>query len=70
MAALTDSDINLIRLIQRSPDAGGGWRKVSAILWQLVERFGRKELIETVQADDGTGVVRLSARGLIAVDYI
>lgn len=60
----------LIRLIQRSPDAGDGWRAVSAVLWQLVDRFERKELIEAVKNEDGTGVIRLSERGAILADYL
>lgn len=67
---LSDQDINFIKLILRSPDAGDGWRRVSAQLWVLCERFGRQELVEYATAPEGGGKIRLSDRGIVLTDYI
>lgn len=69
MSALTDRETGFLRLLLRSPDQGEGWRKVSPVVWPLVEQFTRQEVIETEAAPDG-GRVRLSERGRVLVDYI
>jgi len=70
MSKLSDDDINFIRLVQRSPDRGDGWRSVSALLWRMVEGFARQELIERERNEDGTGRVRLNERGNIVAEYL
>ncbi len=57
---------SFLKLLLRSPDEGDGWRKVSSMVWPLVESFGPKELIETKDSN----MVRLSERGLVLVDYM
>lgn len=66
---LTWEQENFLALLLRSPDAGDGWREVSSWVWQVVEHFGRKELLEVEKREDG-GRIRLSERGKIVVDYI
>ena len=70
MAKLAEREIDFLRLLLRSPDNGDGWRYVSKVLWTLVEKFGRPELIEAIPTEDGSGHVRLTERGLIVCDYI
>lgn len=67
---LPERDLNVLRLILRSPDRGDGWRSVSAVCWPFIRDFEHGELIEGVQNDDGSGVVRLSERGAILGAYI
>jgi len=67
MSELSRDEINFLRLVQRSEDIGDGWRQVSDILWQLVERFDRPELIDK---DADKKRVRLSERGLIVAGYL
>lgn len=69
MGALTPNETSFLRLLLRSPDQGEGWRRVSAVVWPMVERFTRPEIIEAEAAADG-GRVRLSERGRVLVDYI
>ena len=67
MSKLSDKDKGFIRLLMRSPDNGEGWRKVSNMLWPLVERFDAQELIER---DDGMHMVRLSEKGQTVSEYL
>ncbi len=43
---LTDRQRDMLRLVQRSPDIGDGWRQVSEMLWPLVTSSGHTELLE------------------------
>ena len=69
---LTNSEINFIQLVNRSKDTGDGWKKVSSLLWRLVDQFDktRPELIEHERLVDGSGRVRLTERGKIVADYV
>jgi hypothetical protein len=67
---LTEKEISFLALMRRSPDMGYGWRRVSSLLWRLVEEFEHRELIETEQCTDGSGLVRLSDRGRIVEEYL
>jgi hypothetical protein len=64
---LSAKEKGFLRLIQRSPDIGDGWRQVSDALWALVAFFGKQELIET---DCENKRVRLSHDGAIVVRYL
>ena len=66
---LNPNSMGFLRLLQRSPDCGAGWRTVSSVLWKLVEDFPEQELLEKEVAESGGGKVRLSPRGLIVVEY-
>lgn len=68
---LSDQHINLIRLIERSPDLGEGWRMVSNQLTPFFTKVveDRTELYET-KVEDDTFFVRLSERGQILKDYV
>lgn len=63
---ISDNDVAFLKLLQRSKPDEEGWCNVAPMLWKLVEMFTRKELIETRNNNQ----VRLSARGLIVVEYI
>ena len=67
---LTEHNIRFLQLMLRSPDVGEGWRNVSSVLWQLVDKFDRPELVEKERHEDGSGRVRLTERGKVLVDYI
>lgn len=41
---LTQDQLSLIGLIQRSPDVGDGWRQVGPNLWPLVEKTTQDRL--------------------------
>ncbi len=57
---ISDQDKDFLRLVGRSPDRGDGWRSVSEVCWQLVEKFGTPELIEV---DAANKRVRLTEEG-------
>lgn len=68
---ITDRQINFIRLVDRSPDAGDGWRRVSGSLADFVRETAAEqpELYET-QEEDGALMIRFSERGAILRDYV
>jgi hypothetical protein len=43
---ITENQKNMLRLIERSPGNGEGWRKVSNPLWKLVLDLRHPELTE------------------------
>lgn len=59
-------DKEILRLIQRSPDVGDGWRSVSKVCWKLIEKFTATELVEI---DALNRKVRLTDSGKIVVDF-
>jgi hypothetical protein len=67
---LTDNENSFLRLLMRSPDRGDGWREVSRTCRPLVDSFAHQELIEKKTNEDGSGMVRLSDRGSVLVDYL
>ena len=67
---LTDQQRDLLRLIQRSPDRGQGWRTVSKVLWPIVKGGLPDDLAETIETDDGKGSIRLTPRGQAVLDYL
>lgn len=64
---LTDSQGTFIRLLQRSPDRGEGWRSVSQTLWKIVEGFGAPDLLEV---DAANRRCRLTDKGLAVAEYL
>ena len=70
MSKLTREEIGFLRLVQRSPNDGDGWRSVGKMLWPIVIGFKRPELIETEALPDGMGRVRFSERGEIVLSYL
>lgn len=63
---ICQQDKNFLRLIERSPDCGDGWRSVSAVVWPLVEQFETPELIEI----DKPGMrVRPTESGQAVIDF-
>lgn len=69
---LKDDDKNFLRLIQRSPDIGEGWRNVSPKLWQLVEMHQKTipTLFEAELEPTGGGRVRLTEEAQIVMKYL
>lgn len=64
---MTQQDKNFIKLIQRSPDHGNGWRQVSDLCWELILEFKQPDLIEI---DTELKRVRLSHDGTIVAKYL
>lgn len=67
---LKQAEKDLLRLVERSPDAGDGWRTVSPLLWSAVHKNSRPELLELEPHSGGGGRVRFTPRAKIALDYI
>lgn len=65
-AMLSDFDKDVLKLIQRSPDRGDGWRSVSTTCWPLIEGFRTPELIEV---DGDSKRVRLTEDGVAVVTF-
>lgn len=63
---MADKDKDFLRLLDRSPDRGDGWRSVSETCWPLVEQFGVPELIEI---DKDNMRVRLTDSGIAVVHF-
>lgn len=65
LKGLTEGQRNMIPLILRSPDRGGGWRAVSGILWSLVFEYARlpDDIAEYADADDPPMDVRGEPEG-------
>lgn len=70
--ALKDDDRNFLKLIQRSPDIGEGWRQVSPKLWQLVGMHEKTipTLFEAVHEPTGGGRVRLTEEAVILLKWL
>lgn len=64
---ITDNNRSFLKLLLRSPDIGDGWRKVSDVVWPLVEQFDKPELLE--KDTDGRRV-KLSPDGETVVAYL
>ena len=63
---LTENQISMLKLIQRSEDIGDGWRQVSQTLWRHVEEQSHPALTEL---DHATRRVRLTAEGQTVMRY-
>jgi hypothetical protein len=64
---ITDNNRSFLKLLLRSPDIGDGWRKVSDVVWTLVDQFDKPELLEK---DSEGKRVRLSPNGQVVADYL
>lgn len=64
---ITDRDMSVIALIQRSPRLAYGWRQVSDTVWPLVSNPDAPELFELNHDDK---MIRLSERGMIVAQYL
>ena len=67
MAKITKKQMILLRLIERSPDAGDGWRHVSDGLWRHVEEQRHKKLTEI---DKNLKRIRFTPDGLVVMKYL
>lgn len=65
---LEDKQIQTMKLINRSPDRGEGWRSVTKVCWPLLKNVPT-ELIEREQAEDGSGRVRFTEKGQVIVEF-
>lgn len=63
---ITRQDKDFMQLISRTRDCGDGWRNVSTMCWQLVERFTTPELLEIGQENRR---VRFTQEGLAVLKY-
>jgi len=43
---ISNKDMNILRLIYRSPDVGSGWRQTSSQLWPLIVTIGNSDMVE------------------------
>ena len=70
MSKLLPEQHQLLRLIDRSPERDGGWRKVSATLRGSVEKWstGLERLVEKKVVDDVL-FVSLTTSGQAIVDF-
>lgn len=66
---ISDKSKSVLELIMRSPDRGNGVRTVSATCMSLLTDLPEQELIELSIDDDGSGTVKLTEKGEIAVMY-
>ena len=64
---ITKQNKELVRLIERSPDIGDGWRQCTEAIWPLVVERAPSELVEL---DPALFRIRFSERGLIVKDYL
>lgn len=60
---LTPQQKGFMALIMRSPDQGGGWRRVSKMVWPLVARAALPDELIEVRPEGDAGMVRLTERG-------
>lgn len=63
---MTQIQRDLLRLIQRSPDIGEGWRQVSQLLWPTVSGNCHPHLTEL---DAENRRIRITAEGETIVRY-
>ena len=64
---LSQQSIDFIKLIQRAPDIGEGWRQSDPLIYRFVREFPNQELLER---DDERLRVRLSSDGLVLARYL
>lgn len=67
--SLTEKQINIIRLIQRSKPQDDGWYRVSKVVWPLVNSTLPADLAETKPTEAG-GFIRFTDRGQAVSDYL
>lgn len=67
MNKLSDNDRSFLQLLMRSPDLGDGWRQSSEVVWPLVAKFSKQELVEL---DNDNKRVRLTPDGDVLVRYL
>ena len=68
---ISDKQIDFIRLVRRSPDAGDGWRAVSDTLRKFtLHTVDEQPDIYETKEDKGRLFIRLSERGSIFGDYV
>jgi hypothetical protein len=67
--SLTEKQINILRLVQRSTPGENGWYEVSKVVWPLVNGTMPADLVETQATDDG-GNLRFTIRGQAVADYL
>lgn len=63
---ITDNQRTMLRLIERSPDVGDGWRQVSSVLWRHVLDQAHPDLTEL---DRRNLRVRLNEKGRTVLEY-
>ena len=63
---LNQADKDLLRLINRSPDMGGGWRQVSKMLWPHITKTAHSDLTEL---DEANLRIRFTEEGETIVRY-
>ena len=76
--ALEQRDKDFLKLLMRSPDEGEGWRRVSELLWPMVqaqhertpELLRIKSLPSDNEVDEYRRYVRLSAEGKVVVEWL
>ena len=66
-APITEYQKNMLRLIARSADTGGGWRPVSNDLWNLVLDQAHPDLTEL---DHENMRVRFTPKGITVMEYL
>lgn len=59
---LDSGEKHFLRLIAKGEEKNGGWAKVSAVIYPLVQRMP-SELVEHEPTDDGWGRARLTNQG-------
>lgn len=64
---MSENEKIMLKLIERSPDIGGGWRQVSDALWRHVVEQAHPELTEL---DHETKRVRFTADGEVVMRYL
>lgn len=64
---LNDKQVQLLKLIARSPDIDRGWRQVSDPIWKAVEAYAHKDLTEI---DPARKRIRLTPDGETVLKYI
>lgn len=66
-----DKHAGFISLIQRSEDAGDGWRKVASALERLASsRVALDPSLYETKTEDDVFYVRLSDKGKILAEYV
>lgn len=63
---LNQADKDLLRLINRSPDIGSGWRQVGKMLWPHVTKIAHSDLTEL---DEANLRIRFTEEGETIVRY-
>ncbi|OAN76672.1 hypothetical protein A8B82_14835 [Sulfitobacter sp. EhC04] len=66
VSKLTENEIILLKLIERSPDIGDGWRQVSGSLWPLIAKQSHPDLTEL---DAANKRIRFTPEGQTVMRY-